>query len=148
MIVASVSEPEANFVPLHAPLAVQVDATGDVDQVSTGAKPVDEEVRFAVKVMVPAVWACANEPNNNSDSAKEAYETLCILQPIASDAEAGALPAESPVLGCAARVGRGSQELRRMRTCRQKKNRGPARRDSQNFQTRSLGAARDISPLW
>jgi hypothetical protein len=127
---------------------VQLVATGEVDQVSTGAKPVDEEVRFAVKVMVPAVCACANEPNNSSGSAKRAYETLCIFQPIASSAEAGALPAKSPVLGCAAGVGRGSRNLRRLTTCRQMKNHGAARRDSQNFQPGSLGASRGISPLW
>ena len=147
-MVASVSVPEANFVPLQAPLAVQLVATGEVDQVSTGAKPVEDEVRFAVKVMVPAVCACAKVPNNSSGSARSAYETLCIFQPIASNAEAGALPAKSPVLGCAAGVGRGSRNLRRPRTCRQMKNRSPARRDSQNLQTRSLGAAREISRIW
>src|SRR5215510_9886357 len=57
VMVASVSLPEANLVPLHAPLAVQLDATGDVDQVSTGVRLPVAVVWLAVKLMVPAVCA-------------------------------------------------------------------------------------------
>ena len=54
-MVASVSLPEANLVPLQPPLATQLDATGDVDHVSTGANALEEEVLFAVSVTVPAL---------------------------------------------------------------------------------------------
>jgi hypothetical protein len=54
-MVATVSLPDANLVPLQPPLAVQLVATGEVDQVRTGAKLAVDDVLFAVKVMVPAV---------------------------------------------------------------------------------------------
>ena len=38
VIAARVSLPEANFVPLQAPPATQLEATGVVDQVSTGTR--------------------------------------------------------------------------------------------------------------
>lgn len=57
VIVASVWLPDASFVPLQAPLAVQDEATGDVDHVKTGTRLLVAVVLFAVKVMVPAVWA-------------------------------------------------------------------------------------------
>jgi hypothetical protein len=70
LIDAKVSLPEANLVPLQPPPAVQLVATGEVDQVSTGAKLAVEEILLEVKVMVPAVWAWAIEPNNSSGSAR------------------------------------------------------------------------------
>ena len=56
---ARVSEPDANLVPLHPPLAVQLDATGVVDHVSLGITLPVPDVGLAVKVMVPAVCAFA-----------------------------------------------------------------------------------------
>jgi hypothetical protein len=99
LMVGSVSLPEANFVPVQPPLAAQLEATGEVDQVSTGAKLVVDEVLFAVNVMVPAVCACAKEASSSKGSAQRAFKILCMFQPVASDAEAGALPAKAPVLG-------------------------------------------------
>ncbi len=54
---ATVSEPDANLVPLHPPLAVQLEATGEVDHVSRGVTLPVPDVGLAVKVMVPAAWA-------------------------------------------------------------------------------------------
>jgi hypothetical protein len=84
---ASVSLPEANLVPLQPPLAAQLDATGVVDQVSTGVTLPVPEAGLAVKVMVPAVCARANVPNNINDSAQDIFESLCIPQ-LLSHAEA------------------------------------------------------------
>jgi hypothetical protein len=55
VIAGSVSLPDANLVPPQPPRAVQLEATGDVDQVSTGTKRPVAEVWFAVKLMLPAV---------------------------------------------------------------------------------------------
>src|SRR5262245_17658470 len=55
VIVGSVSVPDANLLPLQPPLAAQLVATGDVDQVSTGARLPVAVVWFAEKLMVPAV---------------------------------------------------------------------------------------------
>jgi hypothetical protein len=57
VIAGRVSVPDANLVPLQAPLAVQLVATGVVDQVSTGVRLPVADVLLAVKVMVPAVCA-------------------------------------------------------------------------------------------
>src|SRR6185436_11449800 len=78
VIVGSVSLPEANLVPLHAPLAVQLDATGEVDQVSTGVSDPVAEVWLAVKLIVPAVCACATEPSRASDSVSSAHVSFCM----------------------------------------------------------------------
>ena len=78
VIEARVSLPDANLVPLHPPLAVQLEATGDVDHVSTGTRLPVAEVLFAVNVTVPAVCACAIEPNNNIGRARNAYLNLCM----------------------------------------------------------------------
>src|SRR5688572_3628570 len=78
-----VSVPEANLVPLQAPLAVQLDATGVVDQVRTGVRLPVAEVLLAVNVMLHAVCAWAIEANNSIGSAKIAYETLCMIHPLA-----------------------------------------------------------------
>jgi len=78
VMVASVSLPDANFVPLQLPLAVQPEATGVVDHVSTGTRLPAAEVWFAVKVIVPAVCASASEPNNNIGRARSANLNLCI----------------------------------------------------------------------
>src|SRR4051812_19289973 len=89
VMVATVSLPEANLVPLQAPLAVQLEATGVVDQVSTGVRLPVAEVLFAVKLMVPAVCAWARDPSTSRGSARKACVNLCIFQPITSDAGAG-----------------------------------------------------------
>ena len=78
VIEARVSLPDANLVPLHPPLAVQLEATGDVVHVSTGTRLPVAEVLLAVNVIVPAVWAWANEPSNRSGRANEANMNLCI----------------------------------------------------------------------
>ena len=124
VMVATVSLPEANLVPLHAPLAVQLEATGVVDHVSTGVRLPVAEVWFAVKLMVPAVCAWAKVPSSSKGSARKAFESLCIFQPVASDAEAGMLPARAPVLGRMA--GESAPMFKTAATfdCRQKKNRG------------------------
>ena len=53
LIAASVWVPEAAFVPDQPPLAVQLCATGLVDQVSTGAKLPVAEVLLALSVTTP-----------------------------------------------------------------------------------------------
>jgi len=78
VMLASVSLPEANLVPLHAPLAAQLEATGVVDQVSFGVRLPVADVWFALKVMEPAVCAWAKVPSNSRGSAKKAFESLCI----------------------------------------------------------------------
>jgi hypothetical protein len=55
VIFAAVSLPEANFVPLQPPLAEQLEATGEVDQVSTGVALPLAEPGFADRFRVPAV---------------------------------------------------------------------------------------------
>jgi len=99
VIEANVSVPEANLVPLQAPLAVQLEATGVVDQVSTGARLPVAEVLFAVKLMVPAVCAWASDPMTSKGNNMNPCVNLCIFQPVASDAEAGMLPARAQVSG-------------------------------------------------
>src|SRR5689334_8057818 len=123
-MVASVSLPEANLVPLHAPLAVQLEATGVVDQVSTGVRLPVAEVWFAVKLMVPALCACAHEASTSRGRARKAIVSLCIFQPIASDAEAGMLPAKAPVLGRAGHAETSMSKTAAAQDCRQTKNRG------------------------
>src|SRR6187431_2127565 len=51
-------EPEAALVPDQPPLAVQLVATGLVDQVRRGVISPVAEVELALSVTVPAVWAC------------------------------------------------------------------------------------------
>jgi hypothetical protein len=80
VMVASVSLPEANFEPLQSPLAVQPEATGEVDQVRTGVRLPVAEVWLAVKVMVPAVCARAKLPSNNRDNANTAWDRFFIMK--------------------------------------------------------------------
>src|SRR5215467_6162483 len=81
VIEVSVSLPDANFVPLQPPLAVQLVATGDVDHVSTGVRLPVAVVWLPEKLMVPAVCACASEASSISGRANSPYETLCIFNP-------------------------------------------------------------------
>ena len=67
-----VSEPDANLVPLHAPLAVQLEATGVVDHVSLGTTLPVPEVGLEEKLMVPAVWAFAPAAHRMRESAMSA----------------------------------------------------------------------------
>jgi hypothetical protein len=78
VMVASVSLPDANFVPLQPPPATQLVATGEVDHVRTGTRLPVADVLFAVKVIVPALCACASAPINSSGRAKKACLNLCI----------------------------------------------------------------------
>jgi hypothetical protein len=59
----SVWFPDAAFVPDHPPLAVQLVATGLVDQVSLGVTLPVPLLGLAVNVTVPAVCACAAPAN-------------------------------------------------------------------------------------
>src|SRR6185295_1786633 len=81
-MVARVSLPEANLVPLQPPLALQLLATGEVDQVSTGARLPVADVLFAEKLMVPAVWACAAAANASRGSTLSAFRSMCIFQSV------------------------------------------------------------------
>jgi hypothetical protein len=118
VIVVSVSEPLANFVPLQPPPAAQLLAVGEVDQVRTGAKPVVDEVRLAENVMVPAVWAWAREPNRRNRPGNASL-SVCMKATNSLVPGAGWLPAVTASVGM--QGGRVARIIRTARThgCRQ-----------------------------
>src|SRR5690349_19570955 len=70
-MVASVWVPEAAFVPDQPPLAVQLCATGLVDQVSTGVRLPVADVLLALSVTTPAVCALAAPAPKRNRTSKE-----------------------------------------------------------------------------
>src|SRR5690348_2348172 len=71
-MVESVCVPEAAFVPDQPPLAVQLWATGLVDQVRTGVRLPVAEVLLAFSVTTPAVCALAAPAPKRNRTNKEA----------------------------------------------------------------------------